>query len=90
MLLVACTQHEQVQAHPLDVKLVADVDVVEVRESRRLSLLEVEENRSYRLLQFPIVAEPEATRRLLATWTATSSLQEPGCLWYGTKDHVLA
>ena len=52
VLLVACTQHEQVQAHPLDVESsehsqqwargCGDIVKVEVREFRRLTLLDVE------------------------------------------------
>ena len=37
----------------------------------------------------PIVAEPQATRLLLATQTATNSLQELGYWQYGTQDQRL-
>ena len=36
-----------------------------------------------------IVAEPQATSSGLAAWTATGSLQESGCLRYGTLTCVL-
>ena len=77
-------------AHPLDVESSEDVAEVEVREFRRLTLLDVEvEEFVPTNSTCSIVAEPQATRLLLATWTATSSLQESGCLRYGTNDPCL-
>ena len=81
VLLVAGAQHEQAAGPPLDVVHSKDVAEVEVEESLRLTLYFVgtedrpvfcparccREQKSQTSTSFSIVAEPEATRFLLAT-----------------------